>query len=100
MMELILKGFKDWCIDTAHNEKGERWADVYRKTGPGHNDWEQFGCFESVDEALDCLIEDGLEMTEDQVCDVQQDIETDARMKGGEDDLSFFERIAHMGRAA
>jgi hypothetical protein len=88
-MELILKGFEDWCIDTAHTEQGRRWADVYRKTGPKHDDWEQFGCFASIDEALDCLIEDGLEMTEDQVCDTQQ----------GEDDLSYLERIAHIGRA-
>lgn len=76
-MELILKGFDNWVIDTAHNEKGQRWADVYKKTGPKYNDWEQFGAFtgeNSLGDALDCLIEEGLEMTEDQVCEMQQDI--------------------------
>ena len=76
-MELILNGFPDWVIDTAHNNDGIRWADVYHKIGPRFSDWQQFGAFvgeTSVAQALDLLIEEGLEMTEDQVCGIQEDL--------------------------
>lgn len=72
-MELILKGIDDWCIDTAHNGK-TRWADVYRKV---NGEWEQFAAFigdYSLGDALDTIVEEGLEMTEDQVCEAQQDM--------------------------
>lgn len=73
-MELKLTGFDDWCIDTGHNEQGKRWAEVYRKTGPNYDDWEHFGHFPKLGDALDCLIEEGLELTEEQVADVQMGV--------------------------
>ena len=72
-MELKLKGFDGWCIDTAHNGR-TRWADVYQKV---NGEWEQFAGFigeDSLGEALDCLINDGLRMTEDEVNDQQEDV--------------------------
>ena len=69
-MEIVLKGFEDWVIDTAHTNKGKRWVDIYQKRGP--KNWEQFGAFDDLGYALDCMIEEGMKMTEDQVCEVQE----------------------------
>ena len=71
-MELILKGFEDWAIDTAHDDKGERWVDIYKKKSASGIDWEKFGSFDDMNDALDCLIDEGLCMTEDQVCEAQE----------------------------
>lgn len=70
-MELTLRGFENWAIDTAHGKNGKRWVDVYRKT---KNNWEQFGHFDSLDEALDSMVADGIGMTEDQIQEIQWDI--------------------------
>ena len=73
-MEIILKGFEDWAIDTAHTNQGKRWVDIYKKknaSGENLENWEQFGSFNDLGEALDCMLEEGLCMTEDQVCQAQ-----------------------------
>ena len=68
-MELALKGFDDWTIDTAHTEEGDIWAEVWRKN---KKDWYQFSSHKSLEEALTTLIEDGLQMTEDEICQMQE----------------------------
>ena len=67
-MELVLKGFNNWVIDTAHNSKGERWAEVWKH----ENDWQQFSTHDTVEDALNSLLENGLCMTEDEVCQEQE----------------------------
>jgi len=72
-MELILKGFDNWSIDTAHNGR-TRWADVYQRE---NGEWTRFAGFigdDSLDNALDCLIFEGLRLTEDDVCKHQEDV--------------------------
>jgi len=78
-MEIVLKGFEDWAIDTAHNDRGKRWVDIYKKrpvssskAGLDLVEWDRFGSFDDLNDALDCLIDEGLCMTEDQVCEAQE----------------------------
>jgi len=71
-MEIKLPGFDDWIIDMAYEKK--RWADVYRKV---NGEWEHFCNFQGLDafyDALECLIEEGLGLTEDAVCECQEDM--------------------------
>jgi len=68
-MELVLKGFEDWSIDTAHNENGKRWVEIWNKEG---NDWFQHSTHDTIDDAMEELIYNGLNMTEDEICQVQE----------------------------
>jgi len=68
-MEIIIKGFNDWVIDTAHDEKGKQWAEIWKRD---KEDWYQFSAHDTLDEALGNLLENGLRMTEDEVCQEQE----------------------------
>jgi hypothetical protein len=70
-MELILKGFDDWSIETGTNYNGRRWVDVYRRN-TNNTEWESFGHFTDLNEALDVMLEAGLGMNEEQVYDYQE----------------------------
>ena len=68
-MEIMIKGFDDWVIDTAHNEKGKRWAEVWKQH---EEDWYKHGDYDSLEEALEDLLKNGLRMTEDEICQEQE----------------------------
>jgi len=77
-MEIKLPGFDDWVIDMGCDR--QRWADVYRKV---NGEWEQFCNFSGLDalyDAIDCMIEEGLGMTADQVCERQEGADGDVEI--------------------